>query len=455
MSQKRNFFDAFRAKYEAFELAFDQCIFQNERIKRWMPWIRPLLIALICLPMISVLIPLCHRAAWNSDAVYMDYFSHILTVIELFLTFSILHSFILTFAIYNRLERREFLETHSVEFDKKEVRRAICKDQGMWIELLVLQVILLLHPSNWGFFAVFAWIPGADSWHMMYRELFLVPISFAAVFVFELNARISARTVWVESPARLQQKRIWQSMAIKKRRHYDLWHMLRRLLLHIAIYTVSIVFMPFLMQVVYNVLMILTTVLFNLWLWLVVAVWILWICLRAFWTRFRFIRKLKRECRKYEYEILSIKGAYRAVLCDFQSYTLAIKAHGKLYYCRLLSSIKRSNNVHIREDGTLVRVFALRIPRLRFVNMYGGGNFSSGPNEDRTLEFFAHASVTDYTFEADGNKILILNPAARRVYFEGANGKLASIDNGDHIGEYTVFTGNAFLRALERDCADK
>ena len=243
-------------------------------------------------------------------------------------------------------------------------------------------------------------------------------------------------------------------MAIKKRRHYDLWHMLRRIFLHVLIYVISTKFMPFLMQVIYNFIIILCAVILNPWVWSIVAIWIFWIYFRAFWTRFSFLGKLRRECRKNAYEILELNGAYRAVLFDSLNYTLALKAHGKTYYCRFLSSIKRSNNIHIRADGTLARVFALRIPRLRYVNMYGAQGFGDA-NQERALELFSHASITDYTFKAEGNKILILNPAARRVYAEEANGKLASLDNGDRIGTYKIFTANAFLRALERDVADK
>ena len=100
-------------------------------------------------------------------------------------------------------------------------------------------------------------------------------------------------------------------------------------------------------------------------------------------------------------------------------------------------------------------MFALRVPRLLHLNMYGARGFSDDANQERTLEFFNHVSVSDYTFEADGIKVVILNPVARRVYVESTNGKLAPIDNGDLVGDYKFFTGNAFLRALERDCADK
>ncbi len=455
LAEKRRFFEDIRVRYEQFERYVDERIIGNATVARLMPILRPLLIAILSVPLITWLIPRCHRACLRSDAIYMQYFPQVLAAIELFLAFAILHSFILTFAIYNRLDRRAFLAEHTVDFDPKAERRELLSNRDMWIEIGILQLILLIHPADWGFSAVFTYIPSGETWHPLLKELFLLPITAAVTFLFSFRSRMSARRVWIETPSRLNQKRIWQSMAIKKRRHYDLWHMLRRILLHVMIYVLSTAFMPFLMQVIYNFIIILGTVFLNPWVWSIVAIWIFWIYFRAFWTRFRFLGKTKRECRKNAYEILELKGAYRAVLFDSPSYTLAIKAHGKTYYCRLLSSIKRSNNIHIRADGTLSRVFALRIPRLRYVNMYGAQGFSGDANQERALELFSHASITDYTFEADGNKILILNPAARRVYAEEANGKLASMDNGDRIGEYKIFTANAFLRALERDAADK
>ncbi len=455
MSKKRNFFESLQEKYASFEANIDRKIFENDRVKRLMPWIRPLLIVCIVIPAISVLVPLSHLVCMGSDAAYMENFAIVLTFAELFFGFAILHSFILTFAIYNRLERRAFLEKNKTDFDQKAVRREILHSRETWIEIAVLQVFFLIHPVEWGFFAIFQWIPTADTWHPLLRELFWVPILFLLTLWFEVRARIAARRVWVEAPSQLQQKRIWQSMAIKKRRHYDLWHMLRRILLHCLVYTVSTLWMPFLMMTVFNLFSISLTLLFTPWIWIALAAWGIWMFLRAFWSRFRFLSKLKAQCKREGYELFALKGAYRALLLDSSSYTFGVKAHGKTYYCRLLSSVKRSNNIHIRADGTLDRVFALRVPRLLHLNMYGARGFSDEANQERTLEFFNHVSVSDYTFEADGIKVVILNPVARRVYVESTNGKLAPIDNGDLVGDYKFFTGNAFLRALERDCADK
>ena len=72
-------------------------------------------------------------------------------------------------------------------------------------------------------------------------------------------------------------------------------------------------------------------------------------------------------------------------------------------------------------------------------------DFGSGDE----LELFGFTSEIDYTFEADGEKILLLNPTPRRV-LKKSDKHTAEMDNGDKIGEYTVYTGNAFLRLIDR-----
>ena len=73
-------------------------------------------------------------------------------------------------------------------------------------------------------------------------------------------------------------------------------------------------------------------------------------------------------------------------------------------------------------------------------------------DEDRDVLSFA--SVIDYRFEADGEKVLILNPVPKKVLRKFQN-TTREVDNGDRIGGYLVYTGNAFLRGLQADSIGK
>jgi hypothetical protein len=79
-------------------------------------------------------------------------------------------------------------------------------------------------------------------------------------------------------------------------------------------------------------------------------------------------------------------------------------------------------------------------------------SYNRGNGDDR--EFARYARHFRYDFEAgEGKKILLLNPVPRRAVYD-EDGKKSELDNGSRIGErgeYTVYSGNAFLRLLRRE----
>ncbi|MBQ9805043.1 MAG: hypothetical protein IJW49_00825 [Clostridia bacterium] len=459
MAERRRYFtdwrNAWKRRGERFEAFLENRIFGNPRVQRLMPFIRPLLIYLFVFPLIAIGVPYFHKAFWKREGTgNLSYAVYLGTAVELLLVFAILHSFILTFAIYNRLERRPFLERNPSEFDKKTERKRILSDRSLWIELLMLLMLLLLHPVSWGLHAPFDLIPGGDGWHPLLKKGLLFAVFFPILFLFEWKARMSARRVWIEAPSLMMRRQIWKSMETKKRRRYGLLRMSLRILAHLAVYSIGIWVLPFMIENLLTIFFAIIGVLLHPVLWIIVGIWLLWIYLRAFFARARFLRRLKKSCRKNGFELFELRRAYRSIFFDFSSYTFGVRAHGKTFYCRLLSSVKRSNNIHVHADGTLRRLFTVSIPQLGLLRVYRRRALEENPN-DRSLELFHLSSATDYTFEADGYKVLLLNPVARRVYSADPNGKLYPLDNGDRVGEYKIFAGNAFLRALERDCADK
>ena len=105
--------------------------------------------------------------------------------------------------------------------------------------------------------------------------------------------------------------------------------------------------------------------------------------------------------------------------------------------------------------GMFTRIKIFRIPFPRLGTPQGGvarGRFiqgiDRGTGDDR--ELFRVSAEVDYTFEAPGKKLLILNPPARFVKIS-SHGSLKDADNGDQVGKYTIYASNAFLRALDRN----
>ena len=74
-------------------------------------------------------------------------------------------------------------------------------------------------------------------------------------------------------------------------------------------------------------------------------------------------------------------------------------------------------------------------------------------NLDEDREMFRSVSTFDYRFDAEGEKILLFNPVPTFLFRKAEDETSCPLDNGETVGEYKVFSGNGFLRALERDCA--
>ena len=265
---------------------------------------------------------------------------------------------------------------------------------------------------------------------------------------------MDARRLWLEMPSRLMKGRLWKSMEQKKRRRYNLLRMTLRLAVHITVYSLGARYLPYLLQIVLMLFSAAITLLLLPWMLGTIAAITVWLWLRAVFARMRFIRRLKKTCRENSFELFDLKHPIASVFFDFSGYTFGVKAHGKTFYCRLLASVKRSNNIHVSPDGTFSRVFAVGLPKVGMLRVYSTRRAEENPN-NRDLELFRISSDTNYTFEADGYKILILNPVAKRVYGVEKTGQLYVLDNGMSVGDYRIFAGNAFLRALERDCADR
>ncbi|MBQ9785233.1 MAG: hypothetical protein IJW29_07005 [Clostridia bacterium] len=451
------FFEDLGKRLEAFEKYVDERVICSPAMQKVMPVLRPILIYLLFLPMVSVLIPVFRAPFLDHAGTAVETFRNptlVCFVTETLLVYAILHSLILTFAIYHRLERRPFLTAHPSECNKRTARREILASRNFRTEWLILTAFFLLHPVKWGINAPLFLIPTAAHWHPILQKLFLTAIFAAVTFWLELRARMDARRLWIEMPSRLMRARLWKSMERKKRRRYSLLRMALRLVLHIAIYSVTLPLLPFLLQVVRMLLIALIKLACLPWVLGAIAAIIAWLYLRAIFARMRYVRRLKKTCRQNGFELFDLRHAYASVFVDFSGYTFGVRAHDKTFYCRLLASVKRSNNIHVSPDGTFRRVFAVSLPKMGLLRVYSTRRTDENPN-NRDLELFTVSSATDYTFEADGHKILLLNPVAKRVYGVDKNSQLYILDNGMSVGEYKVFAGNAFLRALERDCADR
>ncbi len=168
---------------------------------------------------------------------------------------------------------------------------------------------------------------------------------------------------------------------------------------------------------------------FTIWLCIFVALFYGIRYGRALLARHKFLKRLHKLTRGN----VKVRFPYRSVFSMRAGESFTVYSKGKEYSCKLISAPKVMIPMWIHSCGAVEFLYIVR-----FLN----------------IELFRHTKRYDFDYEADCQKILIIQPRPKRVY--GAHeGKGWLLDNGDRVGKYRIFTAGAFLNTLERECLDK
>ncbi|MBQ8212708.1 MAG: hypothetical protein IJZ80_01770, partial [Clostridia bacterium] len=280
-------------------------------------------------------------------------------------------------------------------------------------------------------------------------KAFLFVTHAVAVILLRHFSAMDARDYWLDLPRRMMKKSLSESLNQKKKSKYSYWRLVSRLILAAVLYSLGTSILTVVLAILLSMVGVVKLLLITPGILAVLLLIVVVFYLRTFVARVKLIRKLKKICKERGYELFDLKRPYRSIFRDNEKYTFAVGIGKTTYYCRLIACVNRNNKYTFSEDGTLMRAKMIHMPKGARMASAGGyvqaTDFGSGDE----LELFGFTSEIDYTFEADGEKILLLNPTPRRVR-KLIDKRMAEMDNGDKIGEYTVYTGNAFLRLIDR-----
>ncbi len=364
--------------------------------------------------------------------------------------FFILNTVILTFAVYSKSNRLYFTKEHPTpteeqmgQFDRHEFRL-------MLVQVVVLTVCALAFPVEWFWFWLLQ-IPELSFLTPIVTRLLWMVLVFALGLYMTQFAAVDARKKWVELPTSLAGKQFWKSMQDKKQRSYSYFRMVLRLLGYGLIYILTVPAVVLVFPILYTVFRVFALIAVQPWLLLVVLVLPIFEYAKALFRRARYLRRLKRFAKKYGLGEVVVHRGFRSVFRDGKGYQFTLTVAKKTYCCRMLASVNRSNSVTLKENGQCVRRFSFHVPMPVMMKGAFGQAMMLPQGSSMERELFHITSVSDYRFEAKGKKILILNPVPRKGYRMLEGEMPITLDNGDTIGEYTVYSGNAFLRTLERD----
>ena len=164
----------------------------------------------------------------------------------------------------------------------------------------------------------------------------------------------------------------------------------------------------------------------------IVAILLL-ICFNRIQKRRKFISLLKKISAKENYELSTISKPYLSIFKKTEGASFIIKAHNKTYQCKLISGKRKGVPIIFSDQGFLVFRRIIRIGKSELFSIY---------------------SKYEYSFQSAVKKCLIITCIPAQCYFKDANGCMRKIDTGEKIGEYTIYSPEGFLGALERDCLD-
>ena len=388
-----------------------------------------------------------------------EYFDNAATPIllccELILAFLILNTVLLTFSMFSRSERKSFLESATEDYSKKSERKKLLRSPYFLTETATLICFLFLFPCSDTVESIFKlwlgeWVLPPALIRLIHGCLFGIPAFFINIY-----GHMDARAYWLELPGRLSKNNLWKSMTVKKKQSYSYFRMALRLVGYAVIYVVAGMMIPSLLVVFASVVAVLILVLASVGVLTLIGLILSLNYLGALIKRRKFYKKLKKLCEENGFELRELNHPYLSVFRETDGYNFSIYANGQTYYARVISCINRGNHMVFDTKGMFTRIKIFRIPFPRLGTPQGGvarGRFiqgiDRGTGDDR--ELFRVSAEVDYTFEAPGKKLLILNPPAKFVKIS-IQGKLRDADNGDRVGEYTIYSSGAFLRALDRN----
>ena len=291
-----------------------------------------------------------------------------------------------------------------------------------WWENLVYTALFWILPQEIVCGALTEWIFGGHSSFLSKLQIFVVlaPLYFA----LNLLARDSASTIWKQGKLEERDER---NRPISYDRAYT-----QHMIMACILYPIGGCGLQLIVPLVISFLPLVGEIL--------ASEFMIWVCIfaagfyavrygRAALARKKFLKRLNSLTRGN----VKVRYPYRSLFGMRAGESFTVYSKGKEYSCKLVSAPRPLIPMWIHSYGAIEFLYVVR-----FLN----------------IELFRHTKKYEIDYEADCQKVLIIQPRPKRVY--GAHeGHAWALDNGDRVGAYRIFTAGAFLNTLERECLDK
>lgn len=150
--------------------------------------------------------------------------------------------------------------------------------------------------------------------------------------------------------------------------------------------------------------------------------------LRAIKIRKKMMKRMNQICQEKQFTI-ECQKVYRSILFANAKPEIIIRTGKTTIECKLLCALSPKTPILLSPTGEAYVVHSFKI-----------GKFT----------LFKYMINTNYSFESNNKKVLILVPISRDVYGKSTNGMNAMF-SGDKINDYSIYRSSSFLDALMDD----
>lgn len=306
----------------------------------------------------------------------------------------------------------------------REMLRLILTSKDLVLELGILLALPILFPIELGFSPFADLVLGAIASRTL-KKLLTLAIVLPAFFGLWLFSRYSAF--------------FWIAYREKESKIHLVRDLVLKLLGITAVYALGAIFIIYSLEI-YGSIFIILKLFFSLYFWpalilvcSIIAFFLSFRFLRACRIRRNFFKRLKALCHEIGATLSPIKRPYRSLLFLRDEINFTVQYGEKTYHCKLFCSLKRHTPLFFSQNGMMQCLHSFRF---------------------RRVEYFRYTTQFDFSFEANGQKCLIVNPVPKELY-AGDTTFYREIDTGESVGAYKIFTATGFLGALSRNVLDR
>ncbi len=311
--------------------------------------------------------------------------------------------------------------------------RAVFRISKFYYEFLIIAVLWCILPMQTCFYPIWnVFLRGNDT---MTSTVIVKAVFVVLMLLVFILAKMSAVRV-IPLPKQRAESLMRDRIYITKKKKDGQDGFLKQLLIISLAYWMAplalVLFIPFVLSFVQLFYYTITWKMFLYAALIVFAVFVL-SYLRLLIKRRSFIQRLKKVVEENKIDISEIANPYRSLFGLVQGEDFNFTRGGKKYACKLLHARRRGTPMFISEGGICTFVHTLIVFKIKI---------------------FSYNTTFKFDFDADGQKLIIINPVPNDI-MNAYDGSVTTLDNGDVIGGYKIFTASGFLNALERNCIDR